>query len=914
MKKILFFLLLLFCIPFSIFGINGNGTIGSPYNGPLTANMTWSGTVYVNGDVTVNGFTLTISPGAIIIFLATGSDIIITGTGVLTAAGTAASMIRFTADFNNNGIYGETGERWGHISFQNMGVAGPSLISNCIVEYGSKIGSGIDGYGGGIQAQFSSLTIENCIIRYNTAIIGGGIFINSSVNPVIRNCAIYSNTASGAGGGLYFYLNCSSYVTNCLIYSNLCNANPLFGVSYGGGGIYLNTGNLRFVNCVIANNTSLNVGNGIYCYNSNSTKIINSIIWGGTGNPLYFFNTSTSVINYCAVQGGSYSTCLNLNPSNSASDGPNFIATDGTNWSILLISPCRDAGTIPSPTLPTDYLGNQRIGPYDIGAYEVQYNTWKTTASSTDWNTAANWALGVPTNTQDVIIPKGATNYPTGLSSPSFTIGSGKYLIIDPGAAATFNNLSNNGILRLGSDATGIASLIMSTYIHASGTEEIQLFLPGGGSVGTYKWHYISSPVSSLATSVFTGTTPDLAQYDESRVSNNPDFGWIGSDGWIYLPLPSHYGGPVFSTLLVGHGYNHYFGSDHTYTFSGLFNTGDVINIPLAYHSGGGIEYPNVQGYNLLGNPFSSCLNWSLIAPTLNPLISQAIYFNKSGAFASWNNGVGTNGGTGTIPPMQGFFVKTSAISTSITIPANARVHNVLQNRYKKGLVIIPLVRLKVEDQLNSDDAVVRFDDNATTGVDNAFDAYKFSTSGTTIWTSSNGADLSINGLPFPQPVIEIPVTINSNSAGNLKITGSQIDGLENYDVTLTDNVNNITINLKSNPTLTFDAPGGIVNGRFVLKVLTITTAIPEIHISDKPFNIYSSTGNVNIQTLDESWNGKLGGIKVLDMTGRIVTTKDNVEFSKDNLIQIPVGASTGIYMVELRSGMMRYVGKVIIK
>jgi hypothetical protein len=53
MKKILLSLLILLCIPFSIFGINGDGSFATPYNGPLTANMTWSGTVYVNGDVTL---------------------------------------------------------------------------------------------------------------------------------------------------------------------------------------------------------------------------------------------------------------------------------------------------------------------------------------------------------------------------------------------------------------------------------------------------------------------------------------------------------------------------------------------------------------------------------------------------------------------------------------------------------------------------------------------------------------------------------------------------------------------------------------------------------------------------------------------------------------------------------------------
>jgi hypothetical protein len=890
MKKI-FVLFLIFVSVTSV--INAQTTCGA-----LTSNEVWSSNVHVTCDVTVgNGITLTISPGVIVSFN-TGASLIISGSGRLLAdGGSSSNYITFTA-FNTS---------WGHLNFNNSTATQNSIINYCIIEKGNAPLSSL--HGGGINASTSKLIISNTLIHNNNADWGGGVFVDKTFAPSISNCKIYLNTATYGGGGLYFWNTSSSLVTNCVIYKN-----TVTGAGYGGGGVLIgpSTGNVKIVNSVIANNTATNSsGAGIYFYTSSSAAIINSIIWG-TPDQLYFLSTSTNVMQYCGIKGVSYTTCLNLNLYNNQPDGPNFTDPTNDDYSIKFISPCRDAGTSTGAPL-TDFLGNSRVGPYDIGAYEDQYNTWKTTASSTDWATAGNWALGVPTSSQDVIIPKGATNYPTSSAAPSFTIGSGKYLIIEPAAAASFNNLSNNGTIRLESDASGIASLIMGRYFH-SGTEEIQLFLPGGGGVGTYKWHYISSPVSSLATSVFTGTTPDLAEYDESRISNDQNIGWVGSDGWIYLPLPSHYGGPTFSSLAVGYGYNHYFGSDHTYTFDGLFNTGDVNNIPLAYNSGGGTEYPNAQGYNLLGNPFSSCLDWSQIAGGLNSSIDQAIYFNKSGQFASWVGGVGTNGGTNTIPPMQGFFVKTNATGTTITLPTSARVHNLSQNRYKKGLEIIPLVRLKLEDQANNDDAVVRFDDKATAGIDNAFDAYKFSKSGLSIWTSSGKEDFSINGLPFPDTSVVIPVSVNCTAAANLKISGTQIDGLENYQVTLTDNLNNITIDLKTTHNLSFDAPGGIVAGRFVLKVMNVVTAVPETTISIKPFNIYSSNGAVNIQTLSDTWNGKSGGIKVLDMTGRVFTTEDNVEFSKDALVQVPVRAATGIYMVEVRSGVMRYVGKVMIR
>jgi hypothetical protein len=919
MKKI-FIILIIILTPLTLFGqLNGLGTIGSPFNGTFGPgdNLTWSGTVYVDGDIIVDNEQLTISPGTTIVFTTPGADLIITGTGQLNANGTALSQITFTKGTGNSS--------WGHISFQNMtaGFTGASIINYCIVEYGQKNSSpsNIEGYGGGIHAAFTFLTISNSIVRNNYAGWGGGIFVNSNYAPSIVNCLISNNTAANAGGGLYFYQFTSSLIINCIIEKNKCLG------TYGGGGVFLGeyTANIRFYNCVFASNiSSVNLGHNILLFGNTFSgykpAFYNTIVWGSNSNSidyLYGQSSASDDFNYCAIQGytSGYTSCINLSGTNGDPTGPNFynVTPGSEDYQIIFNSPCRDAGTLAGAS-STDILGKFRVGLPDIGAYEVQYSNW-TGAINTDWTNQSNWeaSLDPGSGSGDVVIPflSGATpNYPVGAPIQDFTIGTGKTMILRPGAEATFGALTNSGTLRLESDVTGISSLILNSY--SGNNADVQLYLPGGGLYPSYVWHYISSPFTNLSTAVFTGTTKDLARYDENLITTDQNTGWEAYDGYIYST--GLITGSGFSNLDLGQGYNHYLSSNHTYIISGIFNTGNVTD-NLAYNLAGSTpDHPNAQGFNLLGNPFPSCLDWTQISGSLDPSISQAIYFNKSGGFASWSNGIGTNGGTGTIPPMQGFFVKAYAKNLSLFLPSSARVHSATQTRYKKGLEIIPLVRLKIEDPLNSDDAVVRFDDKATTGVDNAFDAYKFSKSGLSIWTSTGGVDFSINGLPFPAPGVEIPVSVNSTAAENLKISASQIDGLDNYNVTLTDNVNNITIDLKTNPSLSFNAPGGIVAGRFTLKVLTVTTVVPETTISDKPFNIYSSNGMVNIQTLNDIWNGKQGGIKILDMTGRVLTTEDNVEFSKDDLLQVSVRVATGIYMVEMRSGVMRYVGKVVIR
>ncbi|MCU0373557.1 MAG: right-handed parallel beta-helix repeat-containing protein, partial [Ignavibacteria bacterium] len=390
MKKILILFFLIFCSITLKAQLNGNGSYGLPYNGTFEGDLQWtyanfsSGKIYLNGDVTIDDELLSVEAGTSIIFLAEGADLIITGTGSINASGADGNNIFFTADDDNDGNYGEAGERWGRIVFLNS--TGTSVLNYCDISFGSNIGSGFAGYGGGIYISTNYLTLSNSVIHNNTATFGGGIYVNDYSGQTINNCRIYSNSATASGGGLYLSYNSFSTVTNCIISNNVCtNTGDIWG---GGGlGIYTSNGNTRLINCTIANNNHQTPyskrGNDILIKSSNpSFRFVNSIVWGSNDYSVFIESTpiSTNFINsairrvYNAsgeIQISSYTNCFNLNSSNTASNGPNFNAIDGSDWSINFISPCRDAGTTPSPTVPNDFIGNSRIGPYDIGAYEV---------------------------------------------------------------------------------------------------------------------------------------------------------------------------------------------------------------------------------------------------------------------------------------------------------------------------------------------------------------------------------------------------------------------------------------------------------------------------------------------------------------------------------------------------------------
>ncbi len=554
-------------------------------------------------------------------------------------------------------------------------------------------------------------------------------------------------------------------------------------------------------------------------------------------------------------------------------------------------------------TCSTEYVNSSGVWQVNIS------NEW-TGEQDNDWNNTSNWSCNeLPNSTSDVTITSAAINQPVILSFPlaecnNLYLEPGSSLIIAPGVGLTVNGaFFNSGTLYLWSATNGLASLIAGDYTRETGgTENINLYLRGGG------WHYISTPVSSFPSSGIG--SENLAAYYENRISSNQDLGWIAYDGYRYAD--GSISDTTFSELSPGTGYDYYHQDTRYITFSGSLNTKGV-NVNLAYNSKGTIpDYPESQGFNLVGNPFTSCLDWDQIASTLDPVVSSAIYFTYNGIFASYVNGVGTNGGTATIPPMQGFFTKTNA-PASLFLNEGARVHNPIQLTYKGDPEKIPLIRLKIDNELKSDETVIRFDEKATYSVDNNFDAYKFSQTGNGIgiWTITENVSFSINALPFPNSNIEIPVGIYNSDAELTKITCTELEDLDDYTIILTDKQSNVSVDLKESNSYTFLSNTGTVSDRFEITISNISTGLPEIPVNDIQFNIYSGMGMIYIKLLDDKWDMQSGSVIVYDLSGRMIYQTNNNTWSTHEIKEIPLNAPAGIYFVEIKSKNLKFVGKL---
>jgi parallel beta-helix repeat protein len=247
-----------------------------------------------------------------------------------------------------------------------------STIINCNINNNSA------SYGGGMYCESSSPTLTDCIISNNSSSAkGGGVCYRDSSSPMIINCDIRGNSSLNGAGIISWYTS-SPYIINSIITGNKAEAS--------GGGIQVeNSSSLFMINSTVTgNDASLYVGGGVYCTQSSSTTITNSIFWGdtvgGSPNEIDTESGSSVYITYSDVQGGwgvPADNNINLDPMFVTPILSSSAPTTAGNLHLQSGSPCIDMGT--SSGAPSDDIdGNSRpqdgnasgTAEYDMGADE----------------------------------------------------------------------------------------------------------------------------------------------------------------------------------------------------------------------------------------------------------------------------------------------------------------------------------------------------------------------------------------------------------------------------------------------------------------------------------------------------------------------------------------------------------------
>jgi hypothetical protein len=310
--------------------------------------------------------------------------------------------------------------------------------------------------------------------------------------------------------------------------------------------------------------------------------------------------------------------------------------------------------------------------------------------SGSDWHTTSNWCGGIPSSGTDVLIPAGMPNQPVISSDIAFcndiTIEAGAVLTITAGNKLTVggiisNNAGAEGII-LKSGSEGSASLI---HNNNNVPATVELYIDGVAEA----WHFLSSPVSDQTISgdwlpagtYGNGTGYDLYVWDEAtscwiyKLDTNPSVNWSTEH-------PENH-------FVTGRGYLYSIQNPNsTKIFNGFLNNG-VQDIAL---TSDGVSAA-MKGFNLAGNPYPSSIDWQAASGwSRSDLTASGTGYdmwiwnpaaNNYGVINS-DAGSGTNGVTGLIAPMQGFFVRADN-SGILSMTNSLRVHDGASNWMKKG-------------------------------------------------------------------------------------------------------------------------------------------------------------------------------------------------------------------------------------
>ncbi|MCD4746471.1 MAG: T9SS type A sorting domain-containing protein [Bacteroidales bacterium] len=449
--------------------------------------------------------------------------------------------------------------------------------------------------------------------------------------------------------------------------------------------------------------------------------------------------------------------------------------------------------------------------------------------------------------------------------------GYGQGIIVPPGTdvtvgiSTTLDISITGGNLTLQSDASDDASFIDYGSITYSGGGEakVQRYITNG------QWHLISSPVSNAVSGMFHW---DYLQY-HTELTN----GWTDI---IPLDIP----------LNIMQGYTLWTidAAPTVEVFEGTTNTG-------TYNKG---FTQNGLGYNLVGNPFPCTIDWDAV--TIPTELSGAIWLfdptiGANGDYRYYINGGGASNTTSQyIPSGQGFFIRATGGSGTLTFDNSDRVHGG-QAFYKNTEDQASLV-LKATGNNITTQTGIRFNENATQKVDRLFDVYKIFTDSPDVpvlFTMAEKENLAINTLPAIKENESIPLWFRAGMDGKYSILATEIETFDNnISIYIEDPLTGVIQNLRSNPQYEFYYKSG--NDR-KFYILFNDPAI--INNQNEAINIYSFDNliHVNFPVSCLNITGFKTQIAVYDLMGKQVI---NIETSIIHN-QIPIDKSA-LYIVKV--------------
>jgi hypothetical protein len=378
-------------------------------------------------------------------------------------------------------------------------------------------------------------------------------------------------------------------------------------------------------------------------------------------------------------------------------------------------------------------------------------------------------------NTDQVINAQGAASFDLRVSKPSGAVTLTSPLALlhrltiqSPTQLHAQGNLIITSRGRTTDQDAGIGAIPAGAAI--TGNVQVHRYMHAIGQAN----RYISSPVQNLI--------PALQWGDDFALGN-------GSIRYYHEPIPGiHNNGfvnhPLASPLQTGRGYLAwmYQGTNPvTWDVEGLIHQGSVV-LPMSYTptSGG----PLYDGWNLIGNPYPSAIQWSLDATawTRSADISPVIYVTdmQTNVFRMYNAADQSGDLTAGVVAMgQSFWVKATQENTALTIHEAAKT-TATGTFYRTSHRASAQASVKLSNEYQTDVAYLKTNPKATTDFDHHFDGHKLRQPGPQVYFIDHDQQpLAMHTLATIGENEPVRMGVEADSPGTYHLTFEGLEDLQ---------------------------------------------------------------------------------------------------------------------------------------
>ena len=414
-------------------------------------------------------------------------------------------------------------------------------------------------------------------------------------------------------------------------------------------------------------------------------------------------------------------------------------------------------------------------------------------------------------------------------------------LTIAPNAVVDADGATGTGVLTLLStdddpavDAS-IAALSGTSQVVGNVTVQRYMSIEGGSNSPSFNngriYRYISSPVQNATvqdiqteipiTGSFTGTSScsgcntsqSMFLYNESIITDVNGSGVNdANDGYQDFPLNAN-----TETLTTGRGYSIFIrgnippistAGNARWDVRNPINFGAINFASSMSYTSSGVDAND--GWNLVGNPYPSTIDWNAAAGWTRTGLDNTIYMLDNSVnppvYATFNGTIGTNGGSRYIPMGQAFFVKansgafTFSCAETVKSPGSAAI-------FFREAAPENVLRITLRQGAYRDEAVIHFREDATEHFDNHADAFKLPNSSFNVSTMlDNDKRLSINSLPALSCQNIIKLDVSNIEEGHYRLDFSELESFtKGIALSLADQFTNTQVRLSELRSYEFD-------------------------------------------------------------------------------------------------------------